>query len=723
MQQLRKLRTDYDIRIALESLPPGIDKTLVRALELIDAKPNAHRLRMVLMLVCCATTPLTLPQLVEGVAVEEMNGSWDSSRVVNDMMSLVDDCANLLICVPSGYGPELYIVQPFHACVKEFLLSYPGRMTGSLAKYSLHPASQTHVHLAKLCLSYLNLRPFQDLTRAVVSSSQCTKISQYPFACYAVQAWLSHIRASGTAELANQFHDFLSPDGSTLRKWQDLYEGLVSTQTVHRQKRREVLNNQEVHGFTPVHIAVWFNLPMMVRHYGIDEIKKKDASGITALHLAVKRGSSSLVGCLLECGADIWEVDGAGNTPLHLATGRPGYQRLPNATMILQQLLNAQGVVEMKNREGRTCLHLAAERANDSFVPLLLQHGANGNAIDNCSCTPLHLAARGSEYLLLRQVIKPEHLTELQVELALTYQKVMSVLLERGAKLEAVDHKKRTPLHTAASKGLGFAVEVLLCHGASVDAVDEDLRTPLHLATTCKVLEVFPYQEIPVQVFIGSESTVMCLLKWRANINAVDKHEWTPLHLALSHGQACRLSVLALLLDCGADVNAIGPNGWTPLHLAASTAPFREHLVKRHRPSISWVACREVVASLLAHEVGNKHNTSQKVAEQIIAYLKSRSVGILAAVAKDEAKPLHPSALWFCEVLTLTRSKGARLDVRDCEGQSVLPHALIYWASWLKESQRAVKAGSTADEDKLHTAYHEWTAILNMLLDHAGRFN
>jgi hypothetical protein len=69
--------TDSSIREKLHSLPK---ETFVRALRLINAHPSRERLRCVLRWVVC-TGAMPLVSLAEAIAAEEMEESWDVTRI------------------------------------------------------------------------------------------------------------------------------------------------------------------------------------------------------------------------------------------------------------------------------------------------------------------------------------------------------------------------------------------------------------------------------------------------------------------------------------------------------------------------------------------------------------------------------------------------------------------------------------------------------------------
>lgn len=106
-----------------------------------------------------------------------------------------------------------------------------------------------------------------------------------------------------------------------------------------------------------------------------------------------------------------------------------------------------------------------------------------------------------------------------------------------------------TLLHIAACYGLGDVASVLLKKGARVDASDDYGKTPLYLAADN-----------------GHTEVVKILLQEKANVNAVSHDGTIPLHCAVGSGF---IGIVHALLEKGAKVNTIGQDGLTPLHIAA----------------------------------------------------------------------------------------------------------------------------------------------------------
>jgi ankyrin repeat protein len=125
------------------------------------------------------------------------------------------------------------------------------------------------------------------------------------------------------------------------------------------------------------------------------------------------------------------------------------------------------------------------------------------------------------------------------------------LLIDHGAGIEATrGFSEMRPLHTAVNYKQPALVSLLLARGARVDARDGFGRTPLLIAAGVSDAEI-----------------ARKLLDRGADVNATGKMNYTPLHWAVIRG---RRDLFNLLIDFGADVNALSIHGQSPLHLAAA---------------------------------------------------------------------------------------------------------------------------------------------------------
>ncbi|MBS0350016.1 MAG: ankyrin repeat domain-containing protein, partial [Proteobacteria bacterium] len=157
------------------------------------------------------------------------------------------------------------------------------------------------------------------------------------------------------------------------------------------------------------------------------------------LHAAVRRGDAGMVTALLKAGAQTSRVLNNGRTPLHLAAERNSDDMLKTLAGELETLPTL--LREAQDAEGGTPLHRAAAAGSVIAVAWLLDHNANPQAVNAKGETALHLAARANR-------------TD-----------SIAWLLERGASLSATDHQGNTALHIAAEAGAGETVAALLKAG------------------------------------------------------------------------------------------------------------------------------------------------------------------------------------------------------------------------------------------------------------------
>ena len=243
----------------------------------------------------------------------------------------------------------------------------------------------------------------------------------------------------------------------------------------------------------------------------------------------------------LDAGADInsQSENEFGLAPLHLAV-------VAKNTQAITALLKADANTEIQDYvSGQTPLHYAAKYGTARIINLLIDAGAIIDAEDHSGATPLHVAASSN----------PE---------------TLDALLDATADVKARDKNGATPLHNAAEvSGSARNINALLKAGANIEARTKNGSTPLHWAAA-----------------MGKTETVNALIVAGANIEAKSNIEGvaalpiplvgvTPLHYAAGWGSA---EIVTALLDAGADALTRTEEGVgiTPFDLATQNENLKE---------------------------------------------------------------------------------------------------------------------------------------------------
>jgi ankyrin repeat protein len=304
------------------------------------------------------------------------------------------------------------------------------------------------------------------------------------------------------------------------------------------------------------------------------DINARDLNEWTPLHGASLMGRHGMVQLLLSYGADANAEDKDGWTPLHAAALRA---HETTKAVLLENTSDGEEILhyvaEQRRGEGtRVAMEVRAERkeyyvAAASGIRELIVSG-------RFEAVCMWLAA-GSD---VNEIGGIRRWTPLSTAAAWGQNEIVRLLLEKGADIEAVDRRQTRALHYAAENGDEDIVKILLEKHADIKAKDDQGRTALFWARKPDVVRVLinygadvneqTYQKwtrLILAAHNGEEEIARCLLNAGARTETKDAYGMTPLLRAVGSGHS---SIVRLLLEKGADTNARDESGTTALALA-----------------------------------------------------------------------------------------------------------------------------------------------------------
>lgn len=240
-----------------------------------------------------------------------------------------------------------------------------------------------------------------------------------------------------------------------------IYGANIHAKNKHNHSVFEVAANSEVLQILKMHLAIPIKsttTQKTINETELQSIVQKENLG-KLLHDAILKDDKIQVKDLLNQGVNIESLNIKGQTPLYAALSN-------NRLEIAEILLKEGSMVQELDAQKNLAIHLAAARGDVEQVKILTDKDPIAvNKQDADGKTPLHYAA-------------PTNHVE-----------VAQILCDRGADINARDHKENTPLHDAATTPHDNKemVKFLVDKGADVLAKNIEKQIPLDIAKLVKI--------------------------------------------------------------------------------------------------------------------------------------------------------------------------------------------------------------------------------------------
>lgn len=393
---------------------------------------------------------------------------FDEEQRVDENESMFDICRSLI-----SVNTVTKAIELSHVSVTQFLTT-PILPDGTKNNYCLDVV-EGNALLMRACFQYLASTYFNTTVSQLRSEELLQQLKsrfQDPLSFYTVYDWPKHAKRIDEQHIGNDLFVFLS--GSSFPSWRELWE--LSDLREHRWwDNDEEHQDQSLWSHTiacelrsaarwspgtPVYYASLLGFQSVVEllkfeglnecggpesypllaalkndHIQLAELLLRNGASInvqdrlegnTALHRAIGQRNKALLRFLLEKNADLTICNARGMPPLHLAIQHFAQQNDFDAEII--EILAVEANV--KDKAGRTALHLAASLGCFESASILVKQGADVNITDNNGRTALHaMVTKRGEIRLL------------------------DMLLINKADMNIADHMGYTALHLAVKYG------------------------------------------------------------------------------------------------------------------------------------------------------------------------------------------------------------------------------------------------------------------------------
>ncbi|EJW81990.1 hypothetical protein WUBG_07101, partial [Wuchereria bancrofti] len=233
-----------------------------------------------------------------------------------------------------------------------------------------------------------------------------------------------------------------------------------------------------------------------------------------------------------------------------------------------------------------TPLHLACGYNRVKTVKILLEKGADVQAVDIGGLVPLHNAS------------------------SFGHLEVVSLLLEAGADSQAEDLWNFTPLHESASKGRLEVVRLLAASGADPARKTGNAKAPIEYITDEDVKKDILHEYTGYKIYAAAQiGDILMLKSLLAERDPNYVHpclKETPLHAVAGSAHQRRKVIAEILLKNGCPTDVLNKDGFSALHIATKLCSYDvlEVLIS-HGVNISEPSSRGKTALHIAAEKGD----------------------------------------------------------------------------------------------------------------------
>jgi ankyrin repeat protein len=307
-------------------------------------------------------------------------------------------------------------------------------------------------------------------------------------------------------------------------------------------------------------VPILLVLTGLATHYLVNYTTLADAVRAGDVELARRRLESNLLGVDSNTGLVGWNLDdGTYVEPLLPLAAQKGDIEMARLLLDYGASVNLPSHWRSYLSQGGTPVRAAAREGHWAMVEFLLLHGGNPNDV-------IHTAAEANAVDALR------------------------MLLDHGADPQAVDEEGCTVADVAALAHSDDALEMISAHGGRlsnlnafirkrrVDLLEQAIEAGVDPDKECRCNSSFSILPLFEALRWERPEAVAALLRHGASVDLRDEHGRTPLHVAVSIEGARRtgkdermyktVAIAKLLIAHGADPWAAGPSGYTPLQRA-----------------------------------------------------------------------------------------------------------------------------------------------------------